>query len=230
MKLFHSSIITLCLLLSSGLVLQPIYAETETETASEETQQESETEAEAPEADSKEAKRAMLMACQKVTADEFKAIRQLANMLKKAKNEKDYTKINKAADEIIKKYSSLYTNNQPMKVNGVEVTVEDLAPSHTKLGSKRKKLYKDFLEFSENQREKQERNNNMFDNQDETDKEKEKKAKKKKAKAKAKEKEKADESIHFDKLDTIKGFIRINQETFADKYDAELEEKEAKKK
>lgn len=218
----------LSMLLCTGLCLQPTYAETETE-AEETTQEaaEGEDSADSEEEDAssgeetKEQKRAKLIACQKHVADEFQAIRQLANLLKKAKNGKDYTKVNKMSGEIVKKYSSLYVDDNPITVKGVSITIEDLKPAHVKFGSKRKKLYKDFLEFTENQRRKQSQSAWGMPQQDDP---REKKAKEKKSKDK-KTKDKADAEINFDTLDTIKSFLRVNQEDFADKLDSENEEK-----
>lgn len=226
MKAIRLFLYMLSMLLCTGLCLQPTYAETETD-AEATTQEAAEDEGAEEEEDSaaegsKEQKRAKLIACQKQVADEFQAIRQLANLLKKAKNHKDYAKINKMSGDIVKKYSALYIDDQPLNVKGVSITVEDLKPAHVKFGSKRRKLYKDFLEFTENQRQKQERSAWNMPQQDDT---KEKKAKKKK------DKDKTDVKINFDTLDTIKTFLRANQEDFADKIDEELEpddEKSAK--
>ena len=204
MKLTHFSVSALCLLVGITLSVQPIYAEPE-EKATEEKAEE----ADGPEEGSKEWKRAKSIACQKQAATEYKSMRQLANMLKKAKNEKDYKKINKLADDIVKKCSALYTGGS-IKVNDMEITVDDMKPAHTKLGSQRKKLYKDYLEFCENQRSRQD-NSAWGDIGKEKDKNKNKK------------KEKETVSLNMGTLDQIKDFMRANQEDFAAKLDSELE-------
>lgn len=230
MKSIPFSLYALCMLLGAGVIMQPTYADEEAETTAEtasadaaQNEDDGEDSA-APDEDSKEAKRAKLIACQKQVADEFKDIRQLANLLKKAKNGKDYAKVNKQASAIIKKYAPLYIENQPQKVNDVEITVEDLVPAHTKFASKRKNLYKDFIEFSENQRSKQQRSS--WDNAPQDD-DRSGKAKKK-AKKKAKDK-KDDVEIDFTLLDKVKQILRVNQEKFVDEIDAETEEENAKK-
>ena len=222
MKAIRLFLYTLSMLLCTGLCLQPICAETETaeeettqEAAETEENEETEEEDDSSVEETKEQKRAKLIACQKQVADEYQAIRQLANMLKKAKNHKDYAKINKMASDIVKKYSPLYIDEQPLTVKGVAITVEDLKPAHIKFGSKRRKLYKDFLEFTKTQRDKQNRNA-WGTSQQEAPKEKKSKDKKSKDKAEA--------EINFSTLDTIKTFLRANQEDFADKTDEEVGE------
>lgn len=210
MKHIYLTTFALSSLMAIGLCLQPIYAEPET--ATEETTEEKAEESSGLEEGSKEWKRAKLIACQKQTAAEYKDIRQLANLLKKAKNERDYKKINKLADDIIKKHSALYIENTPTKMEGVEITVEDLKPAHIKLGSKRRKLYKDFLEFTDKQRAKQQRSS--WGAPDDDDKKKKKK----------KEKE-PEVSINMGTLDKVKAILRVNQEDFASEIDAEYEEK-----
>ncbi len=223
MKSIPFSLYALCMLLGAGVIMQPVYADEEAETTSAEaTQNEDDGEdSAAPDENSKEAKRARQMACQKQVADEFKEIRQLANLLKKAKNSKDYAKVNKMAGSIIKKYAPLYIENQPQKINGVEITVEDLAPAHKKFGSKRKNLYKDFIEFSENQRSKQQSSSRSNASQDDDRSEKsKKKAKNKKAKDK-----KDDVEIDFSLLDKVKQILRVNQESVVEQMDEETKEK-----
>lgn len=207
MKHTYLSTFALFALLGAGLSLQTAYAEPE-EAAEEKTE-----ESAGLEEGSKEWKRAKLIVCQKQTAAEYKDIRMLANILKKAKNERDYKKINKTADDILKKYSTLYIENTPIKVDGVEISTEDLKSSHAKLGSKRRKLYKDFMEFTEKQRAKQERNSWGAPDDDDD---------KKKKKKKEKEPE---VSLNMGTLDKVKEILRVNQEDFASEIDKEYEEK-----
>lgn len=207
MKHIYLSTFALFALLGAGLSPQTAYAEPEEAT------EEKAEESAGLEEGSKEWKRAKLIACQKQTAAEYKDIRMLANMLKKAKNERDYKKINKTADDIIKKYSTLYIENTAIKVDGVEISAEDLKPAHTKLGSKRRKLYKDFMEFTEKQRAKQERNS--WGNPDGDDDKKKKKKKEKEPEV----------SINMGTLDKVKEILRVNQEDFATEIDAEYDEK-----
>ena len=203
MKLTHISFSALCLLVGITLSAQPLLAEPE-ETATEAKAEGTEGPAES----SKEWKRAMSIACQKQAAAEYKAMRQLTNMLKKAKNEKDYKKINKLADEIVKKNAPLYSGGS-IKVNDMEITVDDLKPAHAKLGSQRKKLYKDYVEFCENQRSRQSASAGG-DNSKESNKKKE------------------TVSLNMGTLDQIKDFMRANQEDFAAKLDSEQEGPEDK--
>ena len=208
MKLTHFTFSVLCLLVGITLAVQPIYAEPEEEATEEKTE-----EATGPEEGSKEWKRAKSIACQKQAAEEYKAMRLLTNMLKKAKNEKDYKKINKTAGDIVKKYANLYADGGSLVVNGMTITVEDLTPAHTKLGSQRKKLYKDFLEYRNNVSPKQQFGN--WDNPEDDSKKKKKKKKKK------------EEPVDVDMalLDKVQSFMRANLGDFADKLDAEEEEK-----
>ena len=208
MNISRLSIYALALLISSGMSLPTAWAEPE------KTAQEEKATPELPEEGSKEWKRLKMSACQKLVSGEFKDTRQLANLLKKAKNERDYEKINKMAAAVIKKYSAIYLDNQPKSINGIEITTEDLKPEHTKFGSKRRKLYKDFLEYSEKQRARQERNswNTGSDNKDSR---------------KEKEKEK-EVTIDMSALDKVKDILRVNQEEFTAEIDAEIEEKNQK--
>lgn len=211
MKRSHITFCALCLLMGIQLSTVPVYAEPEEETV----QNESEATAEVEEG-SKEWKRAKLIACQKFTAEEFKSFRQLANLLKKAKGERDYKKANKMAGDLVKKYAPLYSENKPVTIDGLQITAEDLIPCHTKLGSQRRKLYKDFLEYCDKQSNMQ--NRSGWDNNVDDSKNSKKKKKKKKQ----------DEavSLNMGQLDTIKGFLRVNQEEFANKIDEEREEEE----
>ena len=204
----HIFTYTLSMLTGASLYMHPVCAETENN--AEATEGETAGNA-APEKGSKEWKRAMLIATQQQTAAEYKDIRLLTNLLKKAKNERDYNKINKMADDILKKYSALYIENTPATVNGMEITVEDLKPSHIKLGSKRKKLYKDFMEFSEKQRNKQQQSN--WDSPQESSSKKKKKEKK------------PEVSINMGTLDKVREILRVNQEEAISEIDEEYEEK-----
>lgn len=204
----HIFTYTLSMLIGASLYMHPVCAETENN--AEATEGETAGNA-APEKGSKEWKRAMLIATQQQTAAEYKDIRLLTNLLKKAKNERDYNKINKMADDILKKYSALYIENTPATVNGMEITVEDLKPSHIKLGSKRKKLYKDFMEFSEKQRNKQQQSN--WDSPQESSSKKKKKEKK------------PEVSINMGTLDKVREILRVNQEEAISEIDEEYEEK-----
>lgn len=204
----HIFTYTLSMLIGASLYMHPVCAETENN--AEATEGETAGNA-APEKGSKEWKRAMLIATQQQTAAEYKDIRLLTNLLKKAKNERDYNKINKMADDILKKYSALYIENTPATVNGMEITVEDLKPSHIKLGSKRKKLYKDFMEFSEKQRNKQQQSN--WDSPQESSSKKKKKEKK------------PEVSINMGTLDKVRKILRVNQEEAISEIDEEYEEK-----
>lgn len=208
----HIFTFTLSMLIGASLYVHPVCAEPEDN--AEAAEGEDAAESAAPEKGSKEWKRAMLIATQQQTAAEYKDIRQLANLLKKAKNERDYKKINKMADDIIKKYSALYIENTPTTVNGMEITVEDLKPSHIKLGSKRKKLYKDFLEFSEKQRNKQQQSN--WDSPQESSSKKKKKEKK------------PEVSINMGSLDKVREILRVNQEEAISEIDEEFEEQQEK--
>lgn len=207
----HIFTFTLSMLIGASLYMHPVCAEPEDN--AEAAEGEDAAESAAPEKGSKEWKRAMLIATQQQTAAEYKDIRQLANLLKKAKNERDYKKINKMADDIIKKYSALYIENTPATVNGMEITVEDLKPSHIKLGSKRKKLYKDFLEFSEKQRNKQQQSN--WDSQESSSKKK-------------KKEKKPEVSINMGSLDKVREILRVNQEEAISEIDEEFEEQQEK--
>lgn len=211
MKLIYFSLYALCLLLGASLSALPSYAEAE-EAAPEE-----EGASTLPEEGSKEWKRAMLIACQKFTADEFKEMRQLTNLLKKAKNERDFKKVNKMADDIVKKYSVLYVDNASVTVNGMTITTDDLKPCHVKLSSKRRKMYKDFLEYTDKQRTRMERNSCANGDGNEKEKAKDKKSKKEPA-----------VDINMGTLDKIKQFMHANQEDFATKIDEEIEEKNQK--
>ena len=204
----HIFTFTLSMLIGASLYMHSVCAEPEdnAEAAEGETAGNA-----APEKGSKEWKRAMLIATQQQAAAEYKDIRQLANLLKKAKNERDYKKVNKVADDILKKYSALYIENTPVTVNGMEITVEDMKPSHIKIGSKRKKLYKDFMEFSEKQRNKQQQSN--WDSPQESSSKKKKKEKK------------PEVSIDMGTLDKVREILRVNQEEAISEIDEEYEEK-----
>ena len=204
----HIFTYTLSMLIGASLYMHSVCAEPEDN--AEATEGETAGDA-APEKGSKEWKRAMLIATQQQTAAEYKDIRQLANLLKKAKNERDYKKINKLADDILKKYSALYIENTPVTVNGMEITVEDMKPSHIKIGSKRKKLYKDFMEFSEKHRNKQQQSN--WDSPQENSSKKKKKEKK------------PEVSINMGTLDKVREILRVNQEEAISEIDEEYEEK-----
>lgn len=204
----HIFTYTLSMLIGASLYMHSVCAEPEDN--AEATEGETAGNA-APEKGSKEWKRAMLIATQQQAAAEYKDIRQLANLLKKAKNERDYKKINKMADDILKKYSALYIENTPVTVNGMEITVEDMKPSHIKIGSKRKKLYKDFMEFSEKQRNKQQQSN--WDSPQESSSKKKKKEKK------------PEVSIDMGSLDKVREILRVNQEEAISEIDEEYEEK-----
>lgn len=205
MKLRLFSLYALCLFAGTSLCVTPSYAEDEEVAPTEESV------SNVPEKGSKEWKRAMLIACQKFTADEFKEMRQLTNLLKKAKNERDFKKANKMADDIIKKYSAIYTENKPVIINDMEITAEDLKPCHIKLGSKRRNMYKDFIEYTEKQRSRQQRESWSNGGNEQT---KEKKSKKKPA-----------VDLNMGTLDKVKVLMQANQEEFANKIDEEAEEK-----
>ena len=204
----HIFTYTLSMLIGASLYMHSVCAEPEDN--AEATEGETAGNA-APEKGSKEWKRAMLIATQQQAAAEYKDIRQLVNLLKKAKNERDYKKINKMADDILKKYSALYIENTPVTVNGMEITVEDMKPSHIKVGSKRKKLYKDFMEFSEKHRNKQQQSN--WDSPQESSSKKKKKEKK------------PEVSINMGTLDKVREILRVNQEEAISEIDEEYEEK-----
>lgn len=205
----HIFTFTLSMLIGASLYMHSVCAEPEDN--AEAAEGEDAAESAAAEKGSKEWKRAMLIATQQQAAAEYKDIRQLANLLKKAKNERDYKKVNKVADDILKKYSALYIENTPVTVNGMEITVEDMKPSHIKLGSKRKKLYKDFMEFSEKQRNKQQQSNR--DSPQESSSKKKKKEKK------------PEVSIDMGTLDKVREILRVNQEEAISEIDEEYEEK-----
>lgn len=214
MKNSSLSLYALCVILCVGVSVLPGRAEEEQD------KQEEKAGTDTLEEGSKEWKRAKLIACQKQTANEFKDIRQLANLLKKAKNDRDFEKVNKLSAGIIKKYSPLYLENVPAKVNGIEITTDDLKPSHVKLGSKRRKLYKDFVEFSEKQRARQERSNwGNYDNEEESGK---------KSKKKNKKEKEEDVAIDMQALEKVKAILHVNQEDFASEIDTEIEEKNQK--
>ncbi len=201
MKHLHLSLYALCMLMSASLCMQPIHAEPEDDGSQEET-------ADASEGDSKEQKRAISIAAQRLAADEFKAIRQLTNLLKKGKNDRDREKINTMADSIIQKYAAIHEGDHAITVKEVTITQEDLKPIHVKMGSQRKKLYKDFLDAREKQK------NNANDNRNNNNKKKNKKNNASEASV----------SVDNGKLDKIKAFLRTNQEDEVNK----LEERNEK--
>lgn len=208
MKFIHFSPYLLCMLVGASLCMQPLTAD-EAESGTDNTA----TEETATEDDgnSQEKKRAMLAICQKQVANELKDFRQLTNMLKKAKNERDYKKINKMTDTLIKKYSPLYSGSAPVTINGLEVTVEDLKAYHVISGSKRKKLYKDFVEFYDKQQLRQNRSRWGASPKEEED-----------------SKKKPTVELNMNALQTIKGFLQANQEEFASKLDEEMDEQKQK--
>lgn len=209
MKDLLFSLYAISLFAGASFCMAPALAETEEEETPAE-----DSVSNVPEKGSKEWKRAMLIACQKFTADEFKEMRQLTNLLKKAKNERDFKKVNKMADDIVKKYSAIYAENKPVTINSMEITADDLKPCHIKLGSKRRNMYKDFVEYTDKQRTRQQRESWANGGNEPA---KEKKSRKKPA-----------VDINMGTLDKVKALMQANQEEFAEKIDEEAEEKNQK--
>ena len=151
-----------------------------------------------PEEGSKEWKQKRTMAVQKHTGQEFKDFKAVVNLYKKAKSERDIERLNKMSAEVVKKYSGLYDGGT-VKVNGFALTVDDLEKAHIKLGSQRRKMYKDILVAT--QRRDAKNNSAMGMAKDED----------------------AGPSINMGNIDKIKSFIRLHQEDFADKEDAKYD-------
>ena len=151
-----------------------------------------------PEEGTKEWKQKRTMAVQKHTGQEFKDFKAVVNLYKKAKSERDIERLNKMSAEVVKKYSGLYDGGT-VKVNGFALTVDDLEKAHIKLGSQRRKMYKDILVAT--QRRDAKNNSAMGMAKDED----------------------AGPSINMDNIDKIKSFIRLHQEDFADKEDAKYD-------
>lgn len=156
-----------------------------------------------PEEGSKEWKQKRNIAIQKHTGQEFKDFKPVVNLYKKAKSDRDIEKLNKLSAEIIKKYDALY-NGGSVKINGFELTVDDLEKAHIKLGSQRRKMYKDLLAARHRRMSK---NNSALGMAKEED---------------------AGPSINEGNIDKIKSYIRLHHEDFADKEDAKYEALEAK--
>ena len=151
-----------------------------------------------PEEGSKEWKQKRNVAVQKHTGQEFKDFKAVVNLYKKAKSERDIERLNKMSAEVVKKYSGLYDGGT-VKVNGFTLTTDDLEKAHIKLGSQRRKMYKDILVATQRRD-----------------------AKNNSAMGMAKDEE-AGPSINMDNIDKIKSFIRLHQEDFADKEDAKYD-------
>ena len=151
-----------------------------------------------PEEGTKEWKQKRTMAVQKHTGQEFKDFKAVVNLYKKAKSERDIERLNKMSAEVVKKYSGLYDGGT-VKVNGFALTVDDLEKAHIKLGSQRRKMYKDILVAT--QRRDAKNNSAMGMAKDED----------------------AGPSINMGNIDKIKSFIRLHQEDFADKEDAKYD-------
>ena len=151
-----------------------------------------------PEEGTKEWKQKRTVAVQKHTGQEFKNFKAVVNLYKKAKSERDIERLNKMSAEVVKKYSGLYGGGT-VKVNGFTLTTDDLEKAHIKLGSQRRKMYKDILVAT--QRRDAKNNSAMGMAKDED----------------------AGPSINMGNIDKIKSFIRLHQEDFADKEDAKYD-------
>ena len=96
--------------------------------------------------------------------------------------------------DTIKKYSPLYDDGKPVVINGFPITVDDLEKAHIKLGSQRRKMYKDILETARRKSNSSAMGTPAGDD--------------------------AGPSINEADINKIKGYIRIHQEDYADKEDA----------
>lgn len=155
-----------------------------------------------PEEGSKEWKQKRNFAIQKHSGQEFKDFKAVVNLYKKAKNDRDIKRLNKMMQDTIKKYSPLYDDGKPVVINGFPITVDDLEKAHIKLGSQRRKMYKDILETARRKSNSSAMGTPAGDD--------------------------AGPSINEADINKIKGYIRIHQEDYADKEDAKCRDMNSK--